>query len=147
VRELVIAKVKDALGLYSDLAAALPEEALRLNLPHLPSNTIGSQLWCVAGARASYLKAIRAGTWQGFACEISYAEAKLKDRIGPLLESTAGQVVACLEDVSLEWTVERERLLLSVLEHEVQHHGQLIRYLYGNRLEIPRSWKERYSLD
>jgi uncharacterized damage-inducible protein DinB len=34
-----------------------------------------------------------------------------------------------------------------LLEHEVQHHGQLIRYLYGLGIERPESWKQRYALD
>ena len=33
-----------------------------------------------------------------------------------------------------------------LLEHEVQHHGQLIRYVYGNRLSFPGSWKRRYTV-
>jgi len=35
----------------------------------------------------------------------------------------------------------------NLLEHEAQHHGQLIRYLYGLRLPIPASWKSRYALE
>jgi len=147
VRVLVGGKVREAMGLYRDLVNGLPPEAFRLKLPELPSNTIGSQLWCVAGGRESYVKAIRAGTWQGFACGIPYAKAKVKEQIGALLERTAVQAAGCLSDGSLEWTPERERLLLTLLEHEVQHHGQLIRYLYGNRLDVPGSWKERYSLE
>jgi hypothetical protein len=41
----------------------------------------------------------------------------------------------------------RVRLILDLLEHEAQHHGQLIRYLYGLNLEIPESWKTRYALE
>jgi hypothetical protein len=41
----------------------------------------------------------------------------------------------------------QSRLLLDLLEHEAQHHGQLIRYLYGLELAIPPSWKSRYALD
>ena len=37
-------------------------------------------------------------------------------------------------------------LLLSLLEHESAHQGQLIRYLYGLRFAIPESWRARYGL-
>lgn len=40
-----------------------------------------------------------------------------------------------------------EDFLFDLLEHEAQHHGQLIRYLYGLGIERPPSWKERYALD
>jgi len=33
-----------------------------------------------------------------------------------------------------------------LLEHEVQHHGQLIRFVYGNGLTFPDSWHERYTV-
>jgi hypothetical protein len=36
--------------------------------------------------------------------------------------------------------------MIDLLEHEAGHHGQLIRYLYGLRREIPESWKKKYAL-
>ena len=59
---------------------------------------------------------------------------------------TAALAELCLADESLEWTPERERLLVTLLEHEVQHHGQLIRYVYANGLSFPASWSERYTV-
>ena len=147
MREVVAARLRMAMGLYRDLVAGLPDGALALKLAELPSNTIGSQLWCVVGARESYVRAIRAGRWQGFACRVTKVESKDRERMGAALEETAALAEACLEDGLIEWTPERERLLMTLLEHEAQHHGQLIRYLYGNRLEIPASWRERYALD
>jgi hypothetical protein len=147
VRELVGRRLIAAMQLHADLVASLPEDGLTLKLPELPSNTIGSQLWCVVGARESYVRAIGAGAWQGFACRVTRADSKDAAHMGTALAQTAALAEACLADELMEWTAERERLLVTLLEHEVQHHGQLIRYLYGNRLEVPPSWKERYALD
>ena len=36
--------------------------------------------------------------------------------------------------------------LFALLEHEVQHHGQLIRYCYGNKIAFPQSWHDRYTV-
>ena len=36
---------------------------------------------------------------------------------------------------------------LALLEHETQHHGQLIRYLYGLGIPRPESWQRQYALD
>ena len=52
--------------LYEDLIEFLSEDALAEKLPGLPSNELGQQLWCVVGARNSYLKALKAGEWKGF---------------------------------------------------------------------------------
>ena len=40
-----------------------------------------------------------------------------------------------------------QRWLGDLLEHETQHHGQLIRYLYALDIPRPPSWRERYALD
>jgi hypothetical protein len=146
-KELISARLAEAFRLYSDLVAALPAGALALDLAGLPSNRIGQQLWCVVGARESYARAIAAGTWRGFACGLPSAQTGDPAAVASHLDRTAAEVEAVLADGALAWTDGHERLLVTLLEHEVQHHGQLIRYLYGNGLPIPPSWKERYSLD
>ena len=131
-------------GLYRDLLEVLDEVVLGSKLPGLRSNAVGGQLWCVIGARESYARAFAAGTWAGFSCSLEVtgdpakvaealarSEAAVSEAIGRLSESTAAQ----------------ERLVLDLLEHEAQHHGQLIRYLYALKLEVPASWKARYALD
>jgi len=37
-------------------------------------------------------------------------------------------------------------LAFDLLEHETQHHGQLIRFVYGNGLTFPASWNKRYTV-
>ena len=36
---------------------------------------------------------------------------------------------------------------LDLLEHETQHQGQLIRYVYGLKYKFPKSWAERWALE
>jgi hypothetical protein len=131
-------------ALYQDLAGALNAEALRSNLPNLPSNTIGGQLWCVVGARESYARGIAAGGWAGFSCSLTDAgdPAAVKDA----LDRSASEVKGVLTAVE-SFNDTQNRLLVDLLEHEAQHHGQIIRYLYGLKLAIPQSWKDRYALD
>ena len=133
-----------SIGLYRDLVPILDERVLAAELGDLPSNPVGAQLWCVIGARESYARAIAAGEWSGFSCsltepgdpaEVAEALARSADAVAQVLRSSG------------EYTAPQEGLLLDLLEHEAQHHGQLIRYLYGLRLPIPASWKSRYALD
>ncbi len=136
-------KLKRSFKLYHDLIAFLPEASLSNNLPGLPSNELGQQLWCVVGARNSYLKALKAGEWQGFECNLAWEETGSKKSVSIELESTAAALISFLSR-GVDYS---ENLLLDLLEHEVQHQGQLIRYLYGLKLGVPGSWKERYNLD
>jgi hypothetical protein len=131
-------------GLYRDLLGVLDARALTSGLPGLPSNSIGAQLWCVVGARESYARAITAGGWSGFTCSLD--EPGDPGRVAAALESSAATVASALRSQE-RLTDLQERLVLDLLEHEAQHHGQLIRYLYGLRLPIPASWKDRYALD
>jgi hypothetical protein len=144
--ELVWPRLVESFRLYDDLVATLPAGALALDLAGLPSNRVGQQLWCVIGARESYARAIAAGGWQGFACGLTFAQTVDPAAVAEHLTRTAGEAETVIA-ATTDWTPNCTRLLMSLLEHEVQHHGQLIRYLYGNRLPIPASWKERYTLD
>lgn len=129
-------------GLYRDLIESLPADSLDKKLPDLPSSPIGNQLWCVVGTRESYGQAIEGGEWKGWACSLSdYA----KDNVAGKLAESAERVIEVLAAVDLDDA--RSDYALELLEHETQHQGQLIRYLYGLRLEIPASWKERWALD
>ena len=144
--ELVWPRLAECFRLYDDLVAALPDGSLAKDLAGLPSNRIGQQLWCVVGARESYARAIAADRWQGFACTLPSDRTADPATVADHLSRAAGEAEAAIGQTA-DWTPDRTRLLMSLLEHEVQHHGQLIRYLYGNRLRVPSSWKERYSLD
>ena len=144
--ERVTQHLERALGLYRDLIDTLPADALSRRLPDLPSNTIGEQLWCVVGARESYSKAIEHGGWRGFACSLSGDDTTDEEKVARQLEASAQRVLAVMGGAA-SFDDPQSEYALDLLEHETQHHGQLIRYLYALKLDIPRSWKDRYALD
>lgn len=127
--------------LTHDLVAHLEEAALTLDLPGLPSNRISGQVWCIVGARESYIRAIEAGAWAGFSC--SLAAPQVKESVLSALEATRARLAEIdfnkLSDTQIG-------LAFDLLEHEVQHHGQLIRFVYGNKLTFPASWNKRYTV-
>ena len=131
-------------GLYRDLVRSLDASALGSRLDGLPSNTIGGQLWCLVGARESYARAIAAGQWSGFSCSLDDPADPAK--VADALRRSEAAVSDVLTNLAT-YGETQARLALDLLEHEAQHQGQLIRYLYGLRLPIPDSWKERYALD
>lgn len=132
--------------LYLDFLDAVPSELLGSHLADLPSDTIGHQLWCVLGARESYPRAAAAGEWQGFTSPVTAEQTTDASALRAAFEQTARDVDAWVagvdagDEAALSYA-------LSLLEHETQHQGQLIRYLYGLRIDRPRTWQQQYALD
>jgi hypothetical protein len=141
MRQLLKMRLERAFALTSDLVDYLDGAALGVDLPNLPSNRISGQLWCVVGARESYSTAIEVGGWQGFSCSL-----KVPGNKGAVLEAlhSTAERLSCIDFEAL--SEKQIELAFDLLEHEIQHHGQLIRYVYGNRLSFPESWNERYTV-
>ncbi len=132
--------------LYVDLIDALTPDVLRARLPKVRSSPVSNHFWCVVGARESYVRAARAGSWQGFSCSLRGDEDEDPEAVRAALGRTAAEVARWLGEMGSDddsgWT-----LALQLLEHESQHHGQLIRYLYALPLAIPESWATKYALE
>lgn len=131
--------------LFLDLIEGIPEKALQEKLPGLRSNTIGSQLWCVIGARESYGAAIKAGKWTGFSCSLTGAQSVSQADLISVFNSSALFLEEITSDTS-QYSEAQIQFIVDLLEHELAHQGQLIRYLYGLNLSIPESWKHRFAL-
>lgn len=140
----VLRRLERAARLYADLGAVLTPELLSARLGVLPSNTIAEQLWCVVGARESYARAAREGGWQGFTSSMDLAAASDPEAVVQVLHRSFADVATTIEGGV---DAAGQRWLGDLLEHETQHHGQLIRYLYGLGIPRPTSWRERYALD
>lgn len=135
------ARLERAFALTHDLIAHLDETALGVDLPNLPSNRIAGQLWCIVGARESYTQAIASGQWPGFSCSLD--APRDKEAVLAALRTSAES----LRRIDfLQLTEAQAEFALDLLEHEVQHHGQLIRFVYGNGLTFPESWRARYTV-
>jgi hypothetical protein len=133
-------------NLFLDLLERCTREQLASRLDGLPSNTVGEQFWCVVGARHSYVDAAMAGEWQGFSCPLTHEGTTDPSEIAATLGSTFDELSDFLASAQ-ELSGVQEDYLLDLLEHEVQHHGQLIRHAYGIKVGVPDSWKQRYNLD
>ena len=143
---MLLQRLEKTFSIYNELAIYLAESSFKSKLGTLPSNTIGEQLWCVVGARESYIKGIQKGQWDGFECSLPWKSTGNKFEVAAALEASAGHALKLLKTFS-DFTEVQEKLIFDLLEHEVQHQGQLIRYLYGMKLGIPPKLKERYHLD
>lgn len=133
---IVINRLQRAMSLTLELFESLQEDELDLRLSNLPSNSIRSQYYCILGARESYYRAIITWWWQGFSCSLDKESSK--DKYILALKKSEETIL------SFDWG--DIDLLFDLLEHEIQHHGQLIRYIYWNKLEFPKSWNDRYTV-
>ncbi len=140
--KILIKRLGKAFNLTSDLINGVSDDALKLRLKTLRSNTIGQQIWCMIGARESYLKAMVNNGWAGFGCSLKDTASKAE--ILKCLQSSAERCLNFLDAQQLN-EIQAE-LAITMLEHEIMHHGQLIRYFYGNDLAFPKSWNERYTV-
>jgi hypothetical protein len=140
----LLRRLERAHRLYVDLVAGLTPELLASHLGDLRSNTIAEQLWCVVGARESYTKAALEGGWQGFTSSLDASSPVDPSVVVGSLNSSFA-VVSSAIDAGV--APEGRAWLMDLLEHETQHHGQLIRYLYGLGIPRPQSWREHYALD
>lgn len=127
----------------NELAASLGAPALHARNGSARSNTIGSQLWCVVGARESYARAIGSGSWAGFSCSLD--EPHSPESVRASLASSQRLLLELVEERD-QLTEAQQDYMLELLEHEVQHHGQLIRYFYANDLPFPATFANRYAL-
>ncbi len=137
--DLTLARIHAAFDMTSDLVNAVEEADLNRTLAQ-PSNTMWDQIWCVVGARESHVRAIEAREWVGFSCSLTAADRGSK---GPLQEALETSQRAVLEALSVAMD---EKNALDLLLHETQHHGQLIRFMYGLQLDFPESWRRRWNV-
>lgn len=137
MRNSVITALRSRFDSYVDLISSVDDEALGRKIDVPKHKSLAEHLWCVVGARESYARAIADGNWKGFSCSMTtFSQQDFSEKLRLSSESVV-QALASVQD----WTVERDRLLLALAEHEVMHEGQVIRHMYGLNMEIPGSVK------
>lgn len=133
-------KLKLAFNLTEDLANVLTAENLQAKIPNGKSNKIGEQFWCIIGARESFLKAIKESEWKGFSCSVKNSFS-IQEIITKLKDTNLA-----LEKLPSNFNDQQSNLLIDLYTHEIQHHGQFIRYCYALGIEFPVSWNEKYTV-
>lgn len=140
----LLPKLAVAFELTNALAENLSADDLTKRNGAARSNTIGAQFWCVVGARESYARALQAGAWQGFACSLNdiASPRTVRDAL-----SVSGRAALEGAEALQPLNAARESIVIDLMQHEAQHHGQLIRYFYANGLAFPHAFAQRYALD
>ena len=137
MRTKIIDALEVRLASYVDLINSVDDTRLGEKIDVPKHKSLIEHLWCVVGARESYAKSLRSGTWEGFSCSMTnFTQADIADK----LQTSAKDLMSAIAAVD-DWTEERDQLLLTVAEHEVMHEGGIIRHMYAFENEIPASVK------
>lgn len=135
MRKHLIQSLESRFASYRELISSVDDAALARKLDVPKAKSLAEHLWCVVGARESHARAFDEGQWIGFSCSMTSFTQK---DFCKNLQSSAESVTQALVRVR-DWTVERDRLLIALAEHEVMHEGQIIRHMYGLDMTIPQS--------
>ena len=84
---MLFQRLEHAFALTQGLAEHLDGGLLARRNGGARSNTIGSQFWCIVGARESYTRAIAKGRWSGFTCSLDAHRALDADAVRTALQS------------------------------------------------------------
>jgi hypothetical protein len=137
-------------ALTYDYLAVLSPSDLELTLPFPESGSLLDQFWCMVGAHESYLTELQTGSWQGFSCSLDALDDYTLATIQGQMRKSDLIMSEVLEVLDLEARLASGKLAYEVVqrmvEHEVLHHGQLIKYMYYGRLSIPESWHLKWDL-
>lgn len=135
MRETIVDNLAKRIGFYDDLIDQANNGTLAAELAVPRSRSLGAHLWCIVGTREIYAEAIVAGEMGGWTSSVeSFEHDEFRDK----LTRSGRDLLDAINAVS-DWTVERDRLLAEVAEHEVMHEGQIIRLMLGLEKPLPTS--------
>ena len=138
-------KLRMVFEMNNEMLASLENENLRLNISGKRSNTIGSQFYCIGGARESYGSSIMNNKGFEWIPSFSYGERFSKVSIYKYIHDKGNDLLDWLK--SNELNDEQLSLALDLIAHEYQHQGQLIRYFYANDLGVTPKVKSFWHLE
>lgn len=143
---LILKKLEHVIKMNNEFLDKLEKEKLKLTIPEVSSNTIGSQFHCIIGARNSYFKSIiedRAFSWEP---ELGYDKRYDFDVITSLMVHKSKSQIEELKNIE-KFSDNQLALIIDLISHEFMHQGQLIRFLYANQINMPKMTKKLWHLE
>ena len=136
MRDTVVDHIKTLADAHGELAESLPDDAFIQEMS-VRSNPIGRQFWWLSGPGRATPRRLESDAWVGFSCSLPGSATADKTKVVEGLRQSAFAFEKVVGQV--DWTGTRDDLLLALLEHEAQHQGQLIRYVYALSYKFPES--------
>lgn len=128
------------MGLSASFARACPQASLAQRLPGIRSSTIGQELACLVRARQALVGGSAPSACRGLAELSGLSTAEALPQLNGLDKSVRnafGRAVADGADLDRFWRL---------YEHELLHHGALLRYWRALDLPVPEDIARRYDV-
>ncbi len=136
--------------LTCDYLDELKPSDLALKLPFPESQSLLNQFYCMVGAEESYLRELQHGEWQGFSSSIADIQAITPAIIKDHMREADKMMSDLLSTTDLTQKLSNGKpgykVVQSIIEHEMHHHGQLINFMYCHKFPIPQSWFLKWHL-
>ncbi|QVK21570.1 hypothetical protein KHQ82_04410 [Mycoplasmatota bacterium] len=143
---IMVEKLEKVFGMNNEFLCNIEEVDLKLRIDGIRSNTIASQIACVAGGRDSYAKCILEDEPFSWRPDFSYDDRYEYDKLINHLGNRSSSLIAALKSIK-NFSLNQESLIIDLISHEYLHQGQIIRYFYANELEMPNSVKSFWHLE
>ena len=148
IHQAVAERIQKAIRLTHSLAESAPYEVFGRTMPGGTSNTVGEQFWCINGARESYAKSLENGRWSGFSNSLDRTLTVQKPAVLTALQNSEALFFSVFNKLGRTATSDSKyfEILISLIEHEASHHGQLMRFWFALKQPFPREFALRYAL-
>jgi len=144
--KVIIEKLDNVFKMNNEFLEEFNEDKMKLRIPEVRSNTIGSQIACIARARDAYSKCIledRKFSWEP---DFPYEDRYDSEKVLKHLNKVGENFIKYLSNVN-DLSDNQMDLILDLIGHEYLHQGQLVRYIYANNLEMPTGIKSFWHLE
>ena len=143
---MVVKKLEKAFKMNNEFMKVIKEEALKLNIESTRSNSIGSQIACLLGARDAYGKCIVSDTEFSWNPDFKHSDRYNHTIINKHAYDVSNKLINQISGLE-ELSDNQSSLIIDLISHEYLHQGQLIRYIYANDLEMPKEMKSFWHLE
>ena len=145
-KNVIVKKLVDVFNMNNEFIKAIEEQDLKLRITSARSNTIGSQLACVARARDAYSKCIINDEEFSWNPDFPYDDRYEHTKLSKHLIEKSSKLIKEYESFN-NLSENQLSLTMDLLGHEFLHQGQLIRYIYANNLSMPNLIKSFWHLE
>lgn len=143
---ILIEKLEKVFILNNEFIESIKEESLKLHINSIRSNSIGSQIACLLGARDAYGKCILNDETFSWNPDFLHSDRYTHVIVKKHAQEVSSSLISKFKEIDI-LSENQSSLLLDLISHEYLHQGQLIRYIYANNLEIPTKLKGFWHLE
>ncbi len=145
-KRILIKKLSEVFNMNNEFIKVIEAQSLKLRIENARSNSIGSQLACVARARDAYSKSILSDAPFSWKPDFPYENRYNLEQLSEHLIEKSAEFIKSLESFDA-LTENQMDLSIDLIGHEFLHQGQLVRYIYANNLTMPGTVKGFWHLE